>query len=70
MGTGALSMEEKLQGRKSDHSPPSTDDVKNNGAIPPLPIRLYGIVLNYIIKNRDNFKFLLIFIYLYILGKQ
>jgi hypothetical protein len=27
-------------------SPPSSADVKNGGAIPPLPLRLYGVVLN------------------------
>jgi hypothetical protein len=27
----------KRQGREADHSPPSSADVKNGGAIPPLP---------------------------------
>jgi hypothetical protein len=27
----------KLPGRETDHSPPSSADVKNGGAIPPLP---------------------------------
>jgi hypothetical protein len=37
----------KLQGREADHSPPSSAEVNNCGAIPPLPIFLRGIVLNY-----------------------
>jgi hypothetical protein len=32
--------------RKVDHSTPSSAEVKNGGAIPPLPINLHGIVLN------------------------
>jgi hypothetical protein len=27
----------KRSGREADHSPPSSEEVKNNGAIPPLP---------------------------------
>jgi hypothetical protein len=33
---GALSLGVKRKGRESDHSPPSSDEVKNGGAIPPL----------------------------------
>jgi hypothetical protein len=36
----------KRQGREADFSPPSTVEVMNGGAIPPLPIRLHGVVLN------------------------
>jgi hypothetical protein len=43
-----------LSGREADHLPPSNTEIKNSGAILALP-RLYGIVLNYIIKYRDNF---------------
>jgi hypothetical protein len=32
--------------RETDHSPPSSSEVKNDGTIPPLPIVLHGIVLN------------------------
>jgi hypothetical protein len=31
----------KPQGREADYSPPSSAEIKNDGAIPPLPIRLY-----------------------------
>jgi hypothetical protein len=34
---GALSPGVKHQGREADHSPPSCTEVKNGGAIPPLP---------------------------------
>jgi hypothetical protein len=34
---GPLSPGLKRQGREADHSPPSSDEVKNGGAIPPLP---------------------------------
>jgi hypothetical protein len=37
---------DKAAGREADHSPPSSAEVKNGGAIPPLPIRLHGAVLN------------------------
>jgi hypothetical protein len=29
-----------------DHSSPSNANAKNGGAIPPLPIRLNGVVIN------------------------
>jgi hypothetical protein len=38
----------KRQGRETDHSPLSSPEVKNGGAIPPLPHCLHGIVLNYL----------------------
>jgi hypothetical protein len=41
----ALSPGVKRQGREADHSPPSRADIKNGGTIPPLPIRLHGVVL-------------------------
>jgi hypothetical protein len=47
VGTGALSSEVNRPGRETHHSPPSGAEVKNGGAIPPLPIRLHGVVLNY-----------------------
>jgi hypothetical protein len=36
-GGGVASPGMKRQRRKADHSPPSSADVKNGGAIPPLP---------------------------------
>jgi hypothetical protein len=36
MGTGALLPGIKRPGLEADHSPPSTAEVKNGGAIPPL----------------------------------
>jgi hypothetical protein len=37
MGTGALSFAVKRQRHDADHSPPSSAEVKNGGAIIPLP---------------------------------
>jgi hypothetical protein len=37
VSTGALSPEEERPGREVDHSPPSSVEIKNDGAIPPLP---------------------------------
>jgi len=31
---------------EADHSPPSSAEGKMRGAIPPLPIRLHGVVLS------------------------
>jgi hypothetical protein len=36
--------------READHSPPSRAEVKNGGAVSPLPIRLHGIVPNCLIN--------------------
>jgi hypothetical protein len=36
----------KRLGREAAHSPKSTAQVKNGGAIPPLPTRLNGVALN------------------------
>jgi hypothetical protein len=41
MGTGVTRL-----WREADHSPPSSAEVKNGGAIPPLPVRLHGVVLH------------------------
>jgi hypothetical protein len=35
--SGAVSSGLKRQGREADHSPPSSAEVKNDGAIPPHP---------------------------------
>jgi hypothetical protein len=34
--------------RETDHLPPSSTEIKNSGAIPPLPIPCYGVVVNYL----------------------
>jgi hypothetical protein len=36
----------KMGGGEADDSPPSGVEVKNDGAIPTLPIRLHGVVLH------------------------
>jgi hypothetical protein len=39
------------QGHEADHSPPSSAEVKNGGATPPLPICHHGMVLNELIPG-------------------
>jgi hypothetical protein len=46
VGASADSMGVMGQGHESDHSPPSTAEVKNGGAIPSLHIHLHCMVLN------------------------
>jgi hypothetical protein len=47
MGTGgSLSVSVKRPGREADQSLPSSTEIKNGRAIPPLPIRVHGVVLN------------------------
>jgi hypothetical protein len=46
VGTGGFFSRVKRQGLEADHSPPSNAEVKNGGAVPPVPIRLHGVVLN------------------------
>jgi hypothetical protein len=36
----------KGPGREADHSPPSSTEAKNGGAIPPFPKRLHAMVLS------------------------
>jgi hypothetical protein len=36
----------KRQGREAEHSPASDTEVKKDGAIPQLPLRLHGVALN------------------------
>jgi hypothetical protein len=48
-----------LLGKVVEHSPSRSVEVKNGGAIPPLPIFLHNAVLNYIIKYRDSLTFTL-----------
>jgi hypothetical protein len=48
MSPGSSFFGVKRPGRETDHSPPSSAEVKNGGAIPPLPLRLHGVVLNFL----------------------
>jgi hypothetical protein len=48
MGTGALSQRVKRPGREADHTPPTSAEVKNVDLYIRSPIRLHGIVLNYL----------------------
>jgi hypothetical protein len=50
---GAISQWIKWLGLETEHSPPSSSEVKNGGAISSLPICLHGIVLN----NLRDFTF-------------
>jgi hypothetical protein len=43
----------KQQGREADHSLPSSTEVKNDGAMPPLPHMRHAIVVSYIINYMD-----------------
>jgi hypothetical protein len=54
MDAGGSIPEEKAAGHGADHSPPSSAEVTTSGALPPSPIYLNGIELNYVIKFRDN----------------
>jgi hypothetical protein len=40
LGTGAIYLKIERPGRNADHSPPSSTEVKNGGAIPHLPLCL------------------------------
>jgi hypothetical protein len=46
----------KRQRREADHSPPTSAEVKNAGAIPPLP-RMSSMHSASLIKHRDIFTF-------------
>jgi hypothetical protein len=60
---GAISQGVKRPGRQADHSPPSSAEVKNGGAIPPLPPCLHGIVLNYLTTGTTLFSiYVLVFL--------
>jgi hypothetical protein len=50
MGTGG-----SFPGREADYSPPSSAEVKNGGAIPPL--HSYVFMAWCLIKHKDNFNF-------------
>jgi hypothetical protein len=52
------------QERENHHSPSSSTEVKNDGAIPPLSIRLHGVVLNELNTGTTlSFSFLAYFPY-------
>jgi hypothetical protein len=51
----ALSSGIKRPGREADHSPPSSAEVKNDGAIPPLPHM--SSMAQCLVKQRDRFTF-------------
>jgi hypothetical protein len=54
---GALSLRVKRSGLEADHSPPSSDEVKECVELYlHSPIRLHGVVLS-LKKHRDNFTF-------------
>jgi hypothetical protein len=46
MGTGGDFPGVERPRSEADHSPPSNAEIKNDEAIPPIPLCLYGIVLN------------------------
>jgi hypothetical protein len=46
MGTGGCFLMGEVGGSEADHSPPSSAEVKNGGALSSLPIRLHGVVLD------------------------
>jgi hypothetical protein len=54
MGTGALSPGIKRLGQEAGHSHPSDDEIKNGGAIPPLPHTSSRHDAKFI-KHKDNF---------------
>jgi hypothetical protein len=56
MGTGGSFSEVKCPGREADHSPRSRAEVKNVGAITPLP-NTSPCRSAKLIKHRDNFTF-------------
>jgi hypothetical protein len=51
---GTPSPAAKRQVSKADDTPPSSAEVKNDEAIPPHPIYLHGVVLNYITIYKDT----------------
>jgi hypothetical protein len=61
---GALSLGVKQQGHDAGHSPPSSVEVKKGGAIPPLP-HMSSWHSALLIKHRDNFYLLIIWIVIF-----
>jgi hypothetical protein len=62
MGTGDSFPGDKAAGHEADHSPPSSVEFKNGGAMPPLP-HTSSWHSAWSIKHRDNFTFLFFFLY-------
>jgi hypothetical protein len=54
--SGALSPGIKRPGGAADHSPPSNDEIKNGGSIPPLP-HTSPLLSASLITHRDTFTF-------------
>jgi hypothetical protein len=46
MGSGGMLLEIKQQRGEADHSPPSSDELKKSGVIPPLSHPTSCVVLN------------------------
>jgi hypothetical protein len=57
MDTGVLSPQIKGLGHEADHSPPSSAEVKNDGAIPPFR-HASSLRSAYLIKHIENFTFI------------
>jgi hypothetical protein len=56
MGTADSSPGVKRPGREADYSLPSTAEIKNGGAVPPLS-HASSWLDAYLIKHKDNFAF-------------
>jgi hypothetical protein len=54
---GDISSEVKRLGHQADNSPPCNVEVKNDGAIPPLSIRLHGVYL-YLYMSETSYNIL------------
>jgi hypothetical protein len=52
---GLILLGVKRPGREADHSPPGSAEVKNDGAVPPLPH--ISSMAQCLIKRRDSFTF-------------
>jgi hypothetical protein len=57
---GALSLGIKQPRREADHSPPSSAEVKNGGAIPPLP-HIFSYLDAQLMNHKVNFTLFIIF---------
>jgi hypothetical protein len=60
MGTGDSFRGVKRQGREADHSPPSSAEVKNGGALPSFTY-IYSWRNALLIKHKGNFTFIVDF---------
>jgi hypothetical protein len=58
MGTGDSPAVSKRSGCEAYHSLQSSAEVKNGGAIPPLPIHLYGVGLNKLSTGTSRFTYI------------